>query len=216
MIYCDAYSVTFHHLLQTVEQDTSPSAFEKFAPDCTPETPSRDARQTLHTCRYGKEGMTGLPITPTAAVNARLFTFIHRQALESDHVSENIASWLDLIFGAKQRGEEAVRAINVFHPACSPNNAYVKNELDRKAIQTMVQTYGQTPKQLFLTKHPLKKANINRIETQKSGLELPHLKQTFTSHVDWGQTADSCLGSALTAVCCTGRGRRNIVVSENI
>ena len=33
----------------------------------------------------------------------------------------------------------------------------MKNQLERKAIQTMVRTYGQTPKQLFRVQHPPKK-----------------------------------------------------------
>jgi hypothetical protein len=51
--------------------------------------------------------------------SARLFTLIHRQALESDHVRKNLHQWIDLIFGFKQKGKAAVDALNVFHPAVS-------------------------------------------------------------------------------------------------
>lgn len=50
----------------------------------------------------------GVPLTSTCPV-------ILWQALESEFVSSQLHQWIDLIFGYKQRGPEAVRALNVFH-----------------------------------------------------------------------------------------------------
>ena len=47
-------------------------------------------------------------LPPWAMDDPRLFIKIHRQALESDYVRENLHHWIDLIFGYKQQGSEAV------------------------------------------------------------------------------------------------------------
>ncbi|XP_071961754.1 lysosomal-trafficking regulator-like isoform X2 [Antedon mediterranea] len=86
----------------------------------------------------------------------RLFVLIHRQALESSYVSQFINSWIDLVFGYKQKGDSAKEAINVFHPATyfGIDTTKMEDPLKRRALETMIKTYGQTPKQLFRQPHP--------------------------------------------------------------
>lgn len=88
--------------------------------------------------------------------SARLFTLVHRQALESDFVRENLRHWVDLIFGYKQSGEEAIKATNVFHSATYPEYAHPPNDdpLFANAYATMIRSYGQMPKQLLKQPHP--------------------------------------------------------------
>lgn len=54
-------------------------------------------------------------LPPWAHGNPRLFIERHREALESDYVSQHLHKWIDLIFGFRQTGSEAVDAVNVFH-----------------------------------------------------------------------------------------------------
>lgn len=49
---------------------------------------------------------------PPWAKNPKHFVQTLREALESDVVSKNLHAWIDLIFGYKQRGPEAVEAHN--------------------------------------------------------------------------------------------------------
>lgn len=51
-------------------------------------------------------------LPPWANRSPQRFIEILRNALESDYVSKNLHSWIDLIFGYKQRGEEAIKADN--------------------------------------------------------------------------------------------------------
>ncbi|XVF07938.1 hypothetical protein REPUB_Repub06bG0182200 [Reevesia pubescens] len=51
---------------------------------------------------------------PSWAQNPVDFIHKHRMALESEHVSAHLHEWIDLIFGYKQRGKEAILANNMF------------------------------------------------------------------------------------------------------
>lgn len=52
---------------------------------------------------------------PPWAKDAFDFVRIHRLALESEQVSKHLHRWIDMIFGYQQRGDEAVKAANVFY-----------------------------------------------------------------------------------------------------
>ncbi|XP_062322796.1 neurobeachin-like protein 2 isoform X4 [Osmerus eperlanus] len=81
----------------------------------------------------------------------------HRKALECEHVSSHLHEWIDLIFGYKQRGEEAVEALNVFY-YCTYEGAVdldaIANETERKALEGIISNFGQTPCQLLKEPHP--------------------------------------------------------------
>ncbi|XP_043535949.1 lysosomal-trafficking regulator isoform X1 [Chiloscyllium plagiosum] len=106
--------------------------------------------------RQNGERVNHVNLPPWARNDPRLYILIHRQALESEHVSQTICNWIDLVFGNKQKGRAAVHAINVFHPATyfGMDVSAVEDPVQRRALETMIKTYGQTPRQLFTTIHP--------------------------------------------------------------
>ena len=125
-------------------------------------------------------------LPPWSNNDARLFIFIHRQALESSYVSANLPYWIDLVFGFKQRGNDAVKACNVFHPMTYFGvDTKVENDpVEQKALETMIKTYGQTPRQLFTTPHPHKTKNdLDKIKFQERPVDSVY---TTARGLKWG------------------------------
>uniref|UniRef100_A0A674MUF3 Neurobeachin n=1 Tax=Takifugu rubripes TaxID=31033 RepID=A0A674MUF3_TAKRU len=82
---------------------------------------------------------------------------INRMALESGFVSSQLHQWIDLIFGYKQRGPEAARALNVFHYLTYEGATRLDSITDpslREATEAQIQHFGQTPSQLLIEPHP--------------------------------------------------------------
>ncbi|VDK82214.1 unnamed protein product [Litomosoides sigmodontis] len=96
-------------------------------------------------------------VLPPWAKNAEHFIALHRQALESDLVSCQINQWIDLIFGYKQKGPEAVRATNVFYYLTYEGTLdlnSVDNAAMREGLEQQMISFGQTPAQLMTEPHP--------------------------------------------------------------
>ncbi|XP_044420246.1 BEACH domain-containing protein C2 isoform X2 [Triticum aestivum] len=132
---------------------------------------------------------------PPWAENPVDFIHKHRKALESDHVSAHLHEWIDLIFGYKQRGKEAVMANNVFPYATYEGTvdidkiadpvSFASNLLDhlsnflavnillkilkvqRQATQDQIVNFGQTPSQLLIVPHIQRRplADILQLQT---------------------------------------------------
>ena len=94
---------------------------------------------------------------PPWASDAVDFVAKHRAALECDHVSERLHQWVDLIFGAKQRGPAAAGALNVFFYLTYEGTvdlSGLSSAEGRRALQAQIENFGQTPPQLFTSPHP--------------------------------------------------------------
>ena len=124
--------------------------------------------------------------------------FISRQALESEHVSNHLHQWIDLIFGYLQKGPNAIAANNLFHPLCyegklqshhllfnllllkSTSYNYLTGSVDlcsirdpvvRHTYEIQILEFGQIPRQLWTKAHPARfKAHIQSSLTPKTGL----------------------------------------------
>ena len=111
------------------------------------------------------------------------FVYKMRKALECKHVSENLHKWIDLIWGYKQRGQEAVDANNLYKEEMydtiwekkkqenndieeNPESLRMKQYLKINEIEQMINLVGQIPPQLFTEPHPKKKINIKPMSLQ--------------------------------------------------
>ena len=86
------------------------------------------------------------------------FIVKQRRALESKYVASNINQWIDLVFGSKQRGEEAKKAFNVFHPLTTEPKEVLSKlpKEDKEIFRFQAFHWGQTPQQLFKKEHQQK------------------------------------------------------------
>uniref|UniRef100_A0AAG5CUG9 DUF4704 domain-containing protein n=1 Tax=Anopheles atroparvus TaxID=41427 RepID=A0AAG5CUG9_ANOAO len=113
-------------------------------------------------------------VLPAWAKTAEDFIAIHRRALESEHVSQHLHHWIDLIFGHKQKGPKAVDALNVFY-YCSYEGAVdldkIANPIEREAVEGMINNFGQTPSQLLREPHP-RRLSLDELTIRLLKLEL--------------------------------------------
>ncbi|KAK2169770.1 hypothetical protein LSH36_7g14012 [Paralvinella palmiformis] len=94
---------------------------------------------------------------PPWAKSPEDFVRINRMALESEFISCQLHQWIDLIFGYKQKGPEAVRATNVFYYLTYEGNVNMSAITDpvmREALENQIRNFGQTPSQLMTEPHP--------------------------------------------------------------
>ncbi|XP_071609775.1 lipopolysaccharide-responsive and beige-like anchor protein isoform X3 [Heliangelus exortis] len=94
---------------------------------------------------------------PPWAKTPEEFVRINRLALESEFVSCQLHQWIDLIFGYKQQGPEAVRSLNVFYHLTyegAVNLSSITDSVLREAVEAQIRSFGQTPSQLLIEPHP--------------------------------------------------------------
>lgn len=117
----------------------------------------------LNNLDFGKtqrEEIVNDVVLPKWAKNdPREFVRIHRAALESKFVTENLHNWIDLIFGYKQRGQPAIDSLNVFIHLTYEGEVDIDAITDsvmKIATISQINNFGQTPSKLFSKPHPRK------------------------------------------------------------
>ncbi len=106
---------------------------------------------------------------PSWAKSAEDFVKQTGLALESVFTSSSLHKWIDLIFGYKQRGEEALNSDNLFHYITY--EGYSNYELmagtpKQSSLKIQIMEFGQTPKQLFTYEHPARPAKHKSLPKQ--------------------------------------------------
>ncbi|XP_054014683.1 neurobeachin isoform X8 [Hylaeus anthracinus] len=117
---------------------------------------------------------------PPWASSPEEFIRINRMALESEFVSCQLHQWIDLIFGYKQKGPEAIRATNVFYYLTYEGSVDLDTITDsviREAIENQIRNFGQTPSQLLMEPHPPRSSAMH-LSTAKFDKTLPPMLQS--------------------------------------
>uniref|UniRef100_H3G607 BEACH domain-containing protein n=1 Tax=Phytophthora ramorum TaxID=164328 RepID=H3G607_PHYRM len=130
-------------------------------------------------------------LPPWAHGDAVEFVRKNRAALESDYVSDHLHHWIDLIFGYKQQGEEAIKANNLFYYLSyegSVDLEAIDDPVQKCSLESQIQEFGQTPKILFSTPHPSRNEGEGKIEVATPDLLLsprvlvPHIRRVSTKY----------------------------------
>lgn len=106
---------------------------------------------------------------PPWAENPVDFIHKHRMALESEHVSAHLHEWIDLIFGHKQRGKEAIQANNVFFYITYEGAVdidKISDPVQQRSTQDQIAYFGQTPSQLLTVPHVKRMALADALHMQ--------------------------------------------------
>jgi hypothetical protein len=115
--YFDVADRLFSSVPRTWSMCTGSSAAEvkELTPEwyCNPDFLRNTNRFLLGTSQDG-ELLGDVVLPPWAGGSPEKFIEIMRAALESDICSEMLPDWIDLIFGFKQQGPEAIKANNVY------------------------------------------------------------------------------------------------------
>lgn len=95
-------------------------------------------------------------LPPWSQHDPRMFVLIHRKILEHKKVSESLNLWIDMIFGFRQSGKDAVEVYNTYRRACYPFGNKELSKMDNCELDGVLYEaaeLGVNPTQLFTKPH---------------------------------------------------------------
>lgn len=117
------------------------------------------------------------------------------------YFSQNLHHWIDLIFGYKQRGEEAVKSHNVFYYLTYEGAVDIEkitDETERQGIESQINNFGQTPSQIFFKPHPRRQvkpefthAKITKLFEEKNLFSVSLLGGVSAGLIELAQESDT-------------------------
>uniref|UniRef100_A0A0K0FFM9 Blue cheese (inferred by orthology to a D. melanogaster protein) n=1 Tax=Strongyloides venezuelensis TaxID=75913 RepID=A0A0K0FFM9_STRVS len=160
-------------------------------------------------CKQNGVLLNDVVLPPWAKGDPTEFVRMHREALECDYISEHLHEWIDLIFGYKQTGEDAIKAHNVFHHLFYEGSVdfdNINDPLTKNATLGFINNFGQIPTQLFKKPHPQRKPQYGVPFNNKNGTTS---NQCFYHNLDALKPFVKPvkeLGSAIGTICFSDKG----------
>ena len=126
-----------------------------------------------------------LPATLLGPATPQAFLSRHMQAFEGPVVSTLLSQWIDLIFGFKQQGQQAVNSYNLFYYLTYPDQVDLSSAPDletRNRLITQAAHFGQCPALAFTATHPQRQLRLRAardlrsvlLETNRMSIYLKH------------------------------------------
>ena len=113
-----------------------------------------------------------------AKKDAYIFIEKHRELLESNEIGEKINEWFNIIFGSKQKGNEAKKIKNLFNKQSYEDfeETYNKENKSEKIYRCRMVEFGVTPNQIFKN-DTSKRLKLNGIQKIKQSLLFNIIKK---------------------------------------
>jgi beige protein homolog 1 len=165
-----------------------------------------------------QKSISAVELPPWAKGDPRIFIAKNREALESPFVSKHLHQWIDLVFGHKQKGENAIAAVNVFHHLSyqgAKDLDAITDSNERLATIGIIHNFGQTPYQIFHKAHPARDQTRHKYKRLDTAAEsLTRLPSTLLDSDE--RVASLAFSWKSDKLLCSGAFRLNMPPNYDI